>query len=91
MYNQQNMQVTEEARNPASCVTAGIASMPAPTCFKRTEIFANLNIRGGGGPRQQEVEGAEIPSCQQLTGQHRGGSLSTMISWIKPSQLHLSD
>lgn len=31
MNTQQQTQVTAEARNPASCVTAGIASIPAPT------------------------------------------------------------
>jgi hypothetical protein len=35
MYNQQEMHVTAEAKNPASCVTAGIARIPAPTYSQR--------------------------------------------------------
>lgn len=31
MKAQQRMQATAEARKPDSCVTAGIASIPAPT------------------------------------------------------------
>lgn len=31
MYAQQKMQVIAEAKNPDSCVTAGIARIPAPT------------------------------------------------------------
>jgi hypothetical protein len=33
MYNQQRMHITAEAKNPASCVTAGIARIPAPNLF----------------------------------------------------------
>lgn len=33
MYAQQKMQVIAEAKNPDSCVTAGIARIPAPTCM----------------------------------------------------------
>jgi hypothetical protein len=29
--------MTAEAKNPASCVTAGIARMPAPTYLQRKE------------------------------------------------------
>lgn len=32
MNTQQRMQVTADAKKPDSCVTAGIASIPAPTC-----------------------------------------------------------
>lgn len=32
MNAQQRMQVTVDAKKPDSCVTAGIASIPAPTC-----------------------------------------------------------
>jgi len=32
MNAQQMMQVTVDAKKPDSCVTAGIASIPAPTC-----------------------------------------------------------
>jgi hypothetical protein len=35
MYNQQRMHVTVEAKNPTSCVTAGIARIPAPTYLQR--------------------------------------------------------
>lgn len=32
MNAQQRMQITADAKKPDSCVTAGIASIPAPTC-----------------------------------------------------------
>ena len=32
MNNQQTMIVTADAKKPDSCVTAGIARIPAPTC-----------------------------------------------------------
>jgi hypothetical protein len=35
MYNQQRMHITAEAKNPASCVTSGIARIPAPTYLQR--------------------------------------------------------
>ena len=37
MYDQQRMHITAEAKNPASCVTAGIARIPAPTYLQRNK------------------------------------------------------
>jgi hypothetical protein len=40
MKAQQRMQATAEARKPDSCVTAGIASIPAPTVVPATKKIA---------------------------------------------------
>ena len=44
------MHVTAEAKNPASCVTAGIARIPAPTYLQRkrrvSEVLWGMPIRG---------------------------------------------
>jgi len=46
MYNQQEMHVTAEVKNPASCVTAGIARIPAPTVVPATRKMALVRLPG---------------------------------------------
>lgn len=40
------MHVTAEAKNPASCVTAGIARMPAPTVVPATSKMDPVTLPG---------------------------------------------
>lgn len=46
MYIQHSTHVRDDARNPASCVTAGIARIPAPTVVPAIKRIALLRLPG---------------------------------------------
>uniref|UniRef100_A0A0E0I5A9 Uncharacterized protein n=2 Tax=Oryza TaxID=4527 RepID=A0A0E0I5A9_ORYNI len=54
------MHVTAEAKNPASCVTAGIARIPAPTCGITKDDKTNITVV----PATRKIELVTLPDIQ---------------------------
>lgn len=80
MKTQHTIQVTADAKNPDSCVTAGIARIPAPT-YKQTTPNSNTPAeRLPQTPLIRDGDTATLavqhsPSCQQQETRHSINSL----------------